>query len=302
MHGVDFLRKDTPGNPASTHDRLYNDANGTLYFRDSNGVQNQVSPSAGGGFASFILSDGSNTQTINDSNTMTLSGGVAINGTVTATDTFTANWDLTKLSSANGTLTNSDYLGIYDLSGVAHRRVALTDLPTITTIDSANDLFPVLDATDSRLKMVAGDNLPGGGGGIAQEITQHANLGSNASTTSTNYVDVDAEFSISITTSGGNVFATSVFIGVKNVAGTGSFRLVLNDGSSDIAPDADGDTGASEVTISGNSTSRGMSVAGVWTSLAADTYTLRLQFKSSDANTCVISANYNGVTTIRENS
>lgn len=249
--GIDLKRISSGGNPPSGWDKLWNDTNGTLYFRDSNGVQNQLSPLAGGsganaalsnlasvaintslisdtdstddlgstakywlntytdylylsegsapssppsgkyviypktdgtlyglndggievalagsggGMTSFTMSDGSNNQTIANGNIQTFASGVAINGTVSATDTVTHNWDLTKLASAAGTLTNADYLGIYDLSGVAHQRIALADLPTITSVDTTNDKVTIVDATDNRLKLVAPTNLANGSG------------------------------------------------------------------------------------------------------------------------------------------
>jgi hypothetical protein len=277
--GIDLKRLSTPGNPSSTHDRLYNDANGTLYFRDSNGVQNQVSPSGAGGantalsnlaavaintslisdtdstddlgstakywlntytdylylsegsapstppsgkyalypktdgtlyglndggvevafgggaMTSFVMSDGSNNQTIVNGNTQTFASGVAINGTVSATDTVTHNWDLTKLASAVGTLTSSDYLGIYDLSGVAHQRIALADLPTITSLDNTNDKFPIVDATDNRLKLVAPSNLPVLYSSVAilRDEKANATAGGASSATTWNNRDLNTE-------------------------------------------------------------------------------------------------------------
>lgn len=163
-NGIDLKRISSAGSPASGWDKLYNDANGTLTYRDLNGNDYAIAPFAGG-FSSFIMSDGVNTQTINNGNTQIFTGSTAINGTVVATDTLTLNWDLTKLSSANGTLRNTDYLGLYSLPNVGHRRISLADLPTITSIDTSNDLVPVVDATDNRLKLVAPTNLGSGGSG-----------------------------------------------------------------------------------------------------------------------------------------
>ena len=95
---------------------------GTTFYGDGSNLSNV------GSFSNFIISDGTNTETIDDGNTLLFVGGEAIKSTVSATDTVTFRLDITG-TTAEPTPTSGDKLVIWDASSSTHKNIDWDDLP-----------------------------------------------------------------------------------------------------------------------------------------------------------------------------
>jgi hypothetical protein len=82
----------------------------------------------GGSFTSFDISDGNNTQTINDGNTISFLTNSGLTFTVSATDNVTLDYNLTGMTSV-GTPTTGDKMLIWDADVQQHRIFDWSDLP-----------------------------------------------------------------------------------------------------------------------------------------------------------------------------
>lgn len=89
-------------------DELQPGTNGYVLTMTSGTPQWQPGGGGGGGMTSFTLSDGSNTQTITNADTLTIAGGTGLTSTVGATDTATIDLDDTTVTPGTyGDATNS---------------------------------------------------------------------------------------------------------------------------------------------------------------------------------------------------
>ena len=99
------------GSASSAHsplDELQPGTNGHVLTLVGGTPQWQAGGGGGGGMTSFTLSDGSNTQTIGNADTLTITGGTGLTSTVSATDTATIDLDDTTVSPGTyGDATNS---------------------------------------------------------------------------------------------------------------------------------------------------------------------------------------------------
>lgn len=187
-------------------------------------------------------------------------------------------------SFANATHNHADAAG-----GGTIDAAVVTYTPAVATDwDSDTDPGDVDNALDQLAERV--DDLEGaGGGGIAQLLTLHVEpTGANSSSNSTSYVDVNAAYEMPITTSGGDLYVSMSFVGIKATAGTGHWRVVLDDGVSTITADVDTDSNAGEAVQNSSTVASWMTIHAKFSSLAADTYDAKLQYKSSNANNVTV--------------
>lgn len=116
---------------------------GYVLKTDGSGNTSWVQQSSG--FANWVLSDGSNTQTINSTDTVTISGGSGISSTVSATDTVTLALDineLTALDAEGGSdpLLVADSIPVYDASAAGNKKVTIANLETVIFADVSGDI------------------------------------------------------------------------------------------------------------------------------------------------------------------
>lgn len=114
---------------------IFEDANGTAGTAVKRGTLSQLKSYIGAGSYTWTLSDGSNTQTINDGNTVTVSGkaqddaDAGIVPVVSATDTLTLSFDPSKIELATALDDpDSDQLVYYDSNNDKNQRIAVSDV------------------------------------------------------------------------------------------------------------------------------------------------------------------------------
>ena len=101
-----------------------------------------------GGFNNFIVSDGSNTQTIEDGNTLSFLTNSGLTFTVSATDNVTLDYNLTGMT-AEATPASGDKLLLWDNVSQSHKNIDWDDLPgagggeanTASNVGGANGIF-----------------------------------------------------------------------------------------------------------------------------------------------------------------
>ncbi len=82
----------------------------------------------GGSFTSFDISDGNNTQTIDDGDTLLFSSNSGLTTTVSATDTVTFDYELSGMT-AESSPTTGDKLLLWDASSGLHKNIDWNQLP-----------------------------------------------------------------------------------------------------------------------------------------------------------------------------
>jgi hypothetical protein len=87
-----------------------------------------ISSTGGGSFTNFIISDGSNTQTIDDGDTLLFSTNSGLTATVSATDTVTFDYELSGMTSESSP-TTGDKLLLWDASSGLHKNIDWNQLP-----------------------------------------------------------------------------------------------------------------------------------------------------------------------------
>ena len=96
---------------------------------------------AGGSFTNFIISDGVNTQTIDDGNTLLFATGQGLTATVSATDTVTHNIILDTLTGAGNTTLSLSANGLYSAPFIIGVIDTLTDVDTTTTAPNPGEFL-----------------------------------------------------------------------------------------------------------------------------------------------------------------
>ena len=141
---------------ASTYSKIaatFVQSAGTISDGDAVSVQFVRTGNAGGGMSSFIMSDGSTTQTVENGETQTFAAGEAIDVAVSATNTVTfsaedastTNKGVAELATTAETVTGTDTGRVVTPAGLHGALAGLTD----TTI-TASDTVIFSDATDSN--------------------------------------------------------------------------------------------------------------------------------------------------------
>lgn len=147
---------------------------------------NTVNLEAGGGsFNNFIVSGDTGSQTINDGNTLYVSGGEAIKTTASATDILTVDIDITG-TTAEASPTTGDKLVIWDASTSTHKNIDWSQLPgsgggeanTASNVGAGNPVFAQKSGVDLEFRtLVAGTNITITSG--ATELTINSTGGSS---------------------------------------------------------------------------------------------------------------------------
>ena len=280
---------------------------------------NPTSGGGGGGMTSFTVAGTSGTpQTITDGNTLTIAAGTGISTTASATDTVTValttpvslanggtgadlsatggTGQVVKQSSAGGVLTvgalaESEIPSLAAskiTSGVFAEARGGTNQSTYATGDllyasGTNTLAKLAVGTAGQVLTVSGGVPVWAGvsatGGIKQVVKYEYEITATGySTTSTTFVDVDAtNLATSITTTGGNstVLAWATFSGA-NANATSYFDLILGTTRANTSTSVNGIK-----TTTGQPLFVPVTITGRWTSLAAATHTIKLQFRTS---------------------
>lgn len=110
---------------------------GQVLQTDGSGGLSWVNQSSG--FANWVLSDGSNSQTINSTDTVTVTGGSGISSLVSATDTVTLALDIAELTN-EAAIADGDELPFYDTSVTANRKVTASNLALYTLQEASGDV------------------------------------------------------------------------------------------------------------------------------------------------------------------
>lgn len=123
--------------------------------------------------------------------------------------------------------------------------------------------------------------------GYSNSATQHIGTGeiSNPSTSSTSYVEASTSYRVTLTTSGGDVVVIMYCTIIQSSGAGGTARLVLDNGGI-VTPDADDDTSAAEYFFDGYNPTGNIPSTFVarFSSLSADTYTVKMQWKTSSGS------------------
>lgn len=103
-------------------------------------------------------------------------------------------------------------------------------------------------------------------------------------TSSTSFVDADAtNLIVTFTTAAARIKAVATFLGHKATGGDGFFDLILDS----VTRAGHSTGGLAKIT---NETTSGLpvTIVGEWSGLSAASHTVKIQFRSSDANSCRI--------------
>jgi hypothetical protein len=153
--------------------------NGYLLQTDGSGNTSWVAPVVG--YTKWTLSDGTNTQDVNDSDTVTITGGSGIGAVVSATDTLTINLDINELTS-EAAIADADTFAFYDATAAANRKATADNLRDYVlggvsgdiVIDAsgvasiqANSVALGTDTTGNYVQSVATSTTGGLTGGVA---------------------------------------------------------------------------------------------------------------------------------------
>lgn len=128
------------------------DAGTDGYILKTDGSGNTTWIVQASGFANWVLSDGTTTQTINSTDTVTVSGGSGISSTVSATDTVTIDLnidELTALDAEGGAdpLVVGDSIAVYDTSATGNKKVTIGNLETVIFADVSGDITIAANGT-----------------------------------------------------------------------------------------------------------------------------------------------------------
>jgi len=185
--------------------------NGTLSFTVNGSLETVADVT---GFA-ITLSDGSNTQTVNLGDTMTVTGGVGLTSTVGATDTVTIDLDDTAVtlgsygsSSEVATFTVDQQGRLTAAANVTIDGSGISNNNAFTTINVPTGTDPVANAYNDTLNFISSDSS--------------VNISGNSTTDTIDLtVNIDSVDS----------FLTG---GTLNSPSSGTLRLRLNNGQSDV--------------------------------------------------------------------
>lgn len=170
-----YIAIDVPATVATSYNFTLPPNGGTdgyILKTDGNGNTSWVQQAAG--FANWVLSDGSNTQTVNSTDTVTITGGSGIGTTVSATDTVTIDLNIDELT-AETVVADADVFAMHDASTGTNRKVAASNLATYVLAEATGDVtFSNGVATISANSVALGTDTTGqyastitGGSGIA---------------------------------------------------------------------------------------------------------------------------------------
>lgn len=152
-----------------------------------------VGGSGGGSFNNFIISDGSNTQTIDDGDTLSFLTNSGLTATVSATDTVTLDYNLTGMT-AEATPASGDKLLLWDNVSQSHKNIDWDDLPgagggetnTASNVGGANGIFYQKSGVDLQFRSLsAGTNITITSGATTLTINSTATGGGSSRTTGT---------------------------------------------------------------------------------------------------------------------
>lgn len=115
------------------------------YVLQTDGAGNTSWATQTAGYTSWTLSDGTNTQAIESTNTVTVTGGSGIAAAVSATDTLTINLDINELTALDAEggldpLVVADSIPVYDASATANKKVTVANLETVIFADVSGDI------------------------------------------------------------------------------------------------------------------------------------------------------------------
>ena len=176
---------------------------GYILKTDGSGNTSWVQQSAG--FANWVLSDGSNSQTINSTDTVTVAGGIGISTTVSATDTVTIDLNIEELT-AETTVADADTFAMHDASADATRKVTASNIALYALGEATGDV------TFSN--------------GVAQIANDAVDLGTH---TTGNYVaDVTAGAGLAKTSSAGEGQTVDLAVGAGEGITVNADNVALN--------------------------------------------------------------------------
>lgn len=150
-----------------------------------------------GGFNNFIVSDGNNTQTISDGDTLSFLTNSGLTFTVSPTDNVTLDYNLTGMTSIV-TPTSGDKLLIWDADVQQHKIFDWSDLPnsgggevnTASNVGGANGVFYQKSGVDLQFRTLsAGTNITITSGDTTLTINSTATGGSSRTEASVQTTD-----------------------------------------------------------------------------------------------------------------
>lgn len=280
---VIFTEGDAPGTPGSGTVGLYAKTDGKLYIKDDAGTETDLTATGGGG-SSLPVDD--TTSLAQDPADNTKQVRLDVEGVTTATTRVLTvpDADLTIVGTVTTqTLTNktidADNNTVSNIGSSEVKAELITGLTDDGSPDGAADYVMTYDASATAFKKVLLDDLPSSGGGFSGDSDSYeADEGSDYTTTSTTFVDVDAtNLSLTITTTGGNVMVG--YSGTVRIDTVGA-HVHLNvdvDGSVVAADDGIVSMRSTGVTINS------MSFVYLVTGLSAGSHTFKLQWKVSSS-------------------
>lgn len=124
-------------------------------------IGNTLSTSGGGSMSSFSITDGSTTETINDSDTITYTGSEGVSLEVSATDTVTATLNFLPLTQAAPA--SLDSFAYYDNDGLDHKKTTVSQLNSVLLHNSLSGYAADEHVPHSSVSINTGTGLTGGG-------------------------------------------------------------------------------------------------------------------------------------------
>jgi hypothetical protein len=242
---------------ASYNFTLPPDAGTEGYILKTDGSGNTTWVAQSAGYANWVLSDGSNSQTIESTDTVTITGGSGIASTVSATDTVTLDLDINELTALDAEggadpLVVGDSIAVYDASATGNKKVTVGNLETVIFADVSGDITIASNgvATIAENSVALGTDTTGqytstitGGSGIAA-TTPNGDDGTAYT------IDLDINELVALDAEGGaDPLVVGDSIPVYDASATGNKKVTVGNLETVIFADVSGD-----ITIATNGT------------------------------------------------
>jgi len=232
------------------------------------------------GFANWVLSDGTTSQTVNSTDTVTVTGGSGVAAVVSATDTLTISLDINELTALDAEgggdpLVVADSIAVYDASATASKKVTIGNLETVIFADVSGDITiaangtaaigsgVIVDADISATAEIAVSKLADGAArqllqtdaaGTGVEWTSSVDIPGTLDVTGKTTLDGDLDVATTVTTGG----AVNIATGTTSTGNTKTVNIATNGAAGSTTSVTIGTSaGTSSVTILGDLTVTG---------------------------------------------